>query len=542
MSTNSNSSQNMYVYSKQVKEKIIKSETITRNNDKVNIFKVINSLKEIGKCKNLNELEFNENCKQWIIDILNNVDNFESSIKYLLNDFTDNMMTRMREKEKYVISIISNNTLLLCHSIIGEQTITPFWQVYDRMLDKDNVERFVLFQKENDNIEVIYYEQYKSESFIRWLGISKKDAFYYFDGKNRLYVDYNDVHFVIELNDDEVESNLLIKNSLFTMKRNQLQLSTPIHSLEVNQIRVGKKRYNSLSDFIQEYLARRYELSYYQDEYQKLAGNLNVLFFQYIDDYDSVISITSDGEESIILRKRNPNFHIIFAGKLGSGALVEIRDSYFYKIFTEFQNENKIRIFHAGLKIYQQQKGYFKIGTLEIFNDININLITKILYEYIENTEIIDDNINNAIYYSIFYLLVLDNMNKPISYLFDKFKNEFGKDIKKSKIIAENEGDIIEFKSRDFIIGNDNEILTKIKEDVEKKIKLNLFKIYIFGVDDKSKKIETLSSNKFKPERINNLEKQLLKNIDNNITIKILSIPINNGDECIIIMFVFKNH
>ena len=54
-----------------------------------------------------------------------------------MNDFTDEMNTTMREKNKYVILILMKNELILVHTKLGEKSLSPKFKFYDRMLDKD---------------------------------------------------------------------------------------------------------------------------------------------------------------------------------------------------------------------------------------------------------------------------------------------------------------------------------------------------------------------------------------------------------------------
>lgn len=531
----------MYVYSKQVKDNRVDSDILNRKIDKEQVCTVIASLKEIGKHKKLEEFELRDNCKQWVCDILSGFSNDnETSLKYLLNDFTDSMMTRMREQDKFALAIVFEGSLLLCHSSIGEQTITPLWEVVDRMLDKDNVERFVFFQKKSGVTEVIYYEHTPSEFFTRWLGIPEKEAFFYLGGKNRFYLDINGVKCVLELTDDDVENKFLVTASVFKIEKNQLIFSSPIKRLEVGQIRVGKKRYNSIADFLQDFLARRYELSYYRDEYRKLDISLDVLTHAYIDDSEKVVVISSDGEQ-VKVRKRNPNFHILFAGKLSYGSIMEMRESFFDRIFTDFINGIDIRIFHAGMKMYPQSEEPFQIGTLEIFNEIESNTIIMRLLDFIHKTEILDSTLKNALYYSVFSLLSYTNKTKPISYFFTKFVNELGNDIHKSNFIVQNENEIIEFKSRDYLVGKDEDVSKRISEDVETKIKSHPFKIYFFGIEDKTKEIDPLPGNKFSSDRIGSLEDKISKELSTTASINLLKVPLDISNECLLMMFAIKD-
>jgi hypothetical protein len=531
----------MYVYSKQVKDNSVESDILNRKIDKEQVCTVIASLKEIGKHKKLEEFELRDNCKQWVCDILSGFSNDKKTLlKYLLNDFTDSMMTRMREKDKFALAIVFKQSILLCHTSIGEQTITPLWKVVDRMLDKDNVERFVFFQKRKGVTEVVYYEHTPSEFFTRWLGIPEKEAFFYLGGKNRFYLDIDGVKCVLELTDDDVANKFLVNASVFTIEKNQLIFSSPIRRLEIGQIRVGKKRYNSIADFLQDFLARKYELSYYQNAYRKLEGSLDVLSHAYFDDSEKVVAFSSDGEQ-VKVKKSNPNFHILFAGKLSFGPVMEMRASFFDRIFTNFINGIDIRIFHAGMKMYPQSEGPFQIGTLEIFNKIESNTIIKDLLDFIHKTEITDSTLKNALYYSVFSLLSYTNETKPISYVFNKFVNELGNNIHKSNLIVQNENETIEFKSRDYLVGKDEDVSKRISEDVENKIKSHPFKIYFFGIEDKTKETDPLPSTKFSSDRIGSLENRISKELSNKASVNMLKVPLDASNECLLMMFVIKD-
>ncbi len=305
----------MHLYSKRITDENISDIKISKKTEKDNINKIVDSFREISKCQDFDELGLSRNRKKWIKDLLFQIStDFKTTIELLINDFTDSMKTRMREKDKYVLSIFSEEYIMLCHSKGKENTITPDWKVVERMLDRDNVERFVIFIRERNSIFVYYYEHYPSESFIEWLKIPEKDAFYYLGGKNRFYVEIAGMHCALELKDEEIEDFILSEKPTLRVEQNHIYLDKPIKMLNINSIRVGRKNFASMSDFMQIYLARRYELKYYQDEYKKIVNSLDPLLKTYIDDEDKIIKVSSDKEETH-LKKRNDNFYIIFANE-----------------------------------------------------------------------------------------------------------------------------------------------------------------------------------------------------------------------------------
>lgn len=532
----------MFVYTKQIKAKDIKSDVITRTIDKERFESVINSLREIGKERPIDQFELKENCVQWINDALSDFSmsnaTKDANLKFLLNDFSSSMMTRMREEDKYGLAIVSEKFLLLCHTTMGEKTITPVLDVVDRMLDRDNVERYVIFYKRDKFTYVIFYEHSPSDFFTRWLGISQKEAFTYLGGKNRIYSALDGIHYVIEMTDDEIENQLLKDNGVFNRDNNQLILKTPIEIIDIRQIRVGKKQYNNMPDFLQDYLARRYELDYYQEAYRKIAESLDPLMHTYVDDSDAVITVSNKVDE-IKIKKRNTNFQILFAGTTKTSMEIQFRESFFAKIFSDYKNGGNIRIFHAGMKIFQQDVGSYKIGSMEIFNEIQSNAIIEELLKLSKDAEIRDAMLFNSLQYSIFQLLHQINADTPISLLFLKFSQVFEKSIKKPKTLIQNEGDVIEYKSRDFLVGKDNEIVNRVTDDILKKVREEPFKVYLFGVDEKTNSLEPITSRKFCSDRIGGLEKKIMKKC-NCIKISLVKIPLNQGDECLFFMPVLS--
>jgi hypothetical protein len=517
------------VYSKMIKESLINSDRITKNIDKQRIKEVIKSLLQLGKSTTIENLELNENCKEWINSLLSNFPNInEQDIKYLLNDFTSSMQTRMREEEKYVLSILSSEGILLCHTIFGEQTVTPHWEVIERMMDRDNVIRFVYFKKENDSIKVIYYELYPSDSFVKWLGLPEKEAAYYLGGKNRIYTEIDGIRCALELTDDEIEEKLLKQNTL-RINDNQISLLNPLEKLQITQIRVGKNRYNNIDDFLQDFMAKRYDLSYYQDEYKKLKSSLKPLFNRIIDEKHQVITIKKNGVTETLIKKRNPNFDILFCDKD-----IELRETYFNEILIKLLSNQPIRIFHAGTGFFHKP---IKIKSMEIFNKLHCSETTKSIIEYYHKVSLNDKAFDKIILCAIFDLLKQENQGEAITYLFSKIIEVIGKEINISKKFVQKEGELIEFKSRSFFEGSDTEIVNRLTSDISNKLTNSNVKIYIIGVDEVAHNLEPLPSTRFKSDRLSSIEERLKNNL-NVSKLHFTQIPLGNAENCILLLTV----
>ena len=195
-----------FMFSKQVKSNNIEVEEIHNHNKKNQLLEVLNSLYNLDEFKSLDEINLRFNCKRWIRSLFSNYPNINREhMENLIHDFTDSMNTKMKEKEMYAVSIIAENRLILCHSRMGEKSINPDWKVFVRMLDKDNIKRYVSFEFEENDIKVMFYEKNRTKFFIDWLGISEKDAIYEYGGKNKFYSEIEGFPITLEINDEDFE-------------------------------------------------------------------------------------------------------------------------------------------------------------------------------------------------------------------------------------------------------------------------------------------------------------------------------------------------
>jgi len=498
--TNNVSNDNpIVVFSKSVKKDEINKKEITRNIDKEKIFEMIDSLINDGETKNLNELELKENCREWLDDLLSNFPHInEQNIRYLINDFTDSMKTRMREEDKYAIAILSDRGLFLCHSILGEETITPEWQVIERMLDKDNVLRFVYFKREDINIKVVYYETYRSESLVDWLGLPEKEASYYFGGKTRIYTKINELDCILELRDEDIES--ILDEKRLEIERNHLVLSNPLVRLQIIQVRVWRKKYKKINDFLQDFLAERYNLNYYATKYKEINEEITIYIHKFIDDRNCVIK-KEEKEEKRVLIKRNPNFYILFIN-----GNIDIRESFLDEIYTKLLNKEPIKIFHAGTPLLYPP---LQISSVQFFNQLKVNEITKLFIEKYENVKLLDKTLDRIMLYCVFDMLKKENEEEPIKYLFEKINGKIAKDIGISEQLITKENNLIEYKSSDFFSGDDKEIIKRFKEDIESKLERSYIKIYIIGIDEKTQQFYPIQSSRANHDRLSLFEQKL---------------------------------
>lgn len=514
-----------YVYSKKVNDSKIVGSKKTRKFEKDKMSNVINSLLPLGKTMFLKDLYLKQNCQDWINAIFSLYPNVnERDVKELLNDFTDSMNTRMREDEKYVVCILTSKFLILCHSRFGEETITPKYEVMERMLDKDNVLRFVYFEKEIDDIKLIFFEDSPSVFFANWLGIPEKEAFGYLGGKNKFYGEINGSTFVFEFTDDDFDKKF-IQNKTFSINENQLILPHPIQNIPLVQIRVGRRPYDDIEDFMQDFFAKRYDLTFYQNEYKNIIYSVDFdLWSKKIIDEKFVVR---DSNRKVLVKKSNTQFFIIFSNKE-----IEIRPSFLSEIKSKLLNNEPLKIFHAGGNVSTTP---LRIKNFEIYNKLN-QKISKPILDYYSNLKI-KDEFEGIFLYVLLEILSRENSSKSIFYFLKQLANSIIPKTDFSKKFANSEDALLELKSRDYVSGKDKQVVERISNDIKTKIKKSQHKIYIFGANEDTKDFELLPFSRFGDDRVKSIENSL--KISTQVSdLHLLKIPANKGKECLLILYL----
>lgn len=439
----------MYICSKKVNSDSILSEDDFSASKKEEIFEVLNTMYVSGDYSDFDNFKFNSNCKDLIISLLSDPEDVFRELKFLMNDFSNNMNTNMREKGMYVISILTPDKLILIHSKMGEKTITPDLEVFQRMIDKNNVKRYVSFEKK-DKIKVRYYEVHKSKFFIEWLGISKKEAIYKFGGENKFYCEINGITATLEISDEYYDK--LKDDENYEITNNSIKLPYALQELNLTHIMRGNRRINTINEFNREHKARKFELYHYQDQYKKLSNSLDPFSSKIYDTESKVYDI-----HKTHVKKENSNVEILFCN-----SEIEIAEEYVEKLKVDMLNNHETHITHAGMEF---EESPLEIRNLKIYNKLNVKLAMPLI-NYLKEDEL-SESFKKQLIYVILEMLAENNSKKPISEFFRNLKNAIRSNLEFSSNIYEDK--VIELKARDFVSGKDKRFIDKLAEDIGKK-------------------------------------------------------------------------
>src|SRR5208283_2414326 len=152
----------MHAFSKGIKTTQVEHQVISDFGIIGKITEIIGKLESLPGTEQLNysELKLKPNIKDWIDSLIadHSTELDERPMRYLLSDFTSSMNTRSREDKKNVVGILFGKRIIICHSLCGSETITPAWDIITRMLDTDNVIRFVSFDAGEKFTTVHFWE------------------------------------------------------------------------------------------------------------------------------------------------------------------------------------------------------------------------------------------------------------------------------------------------------------------------------------------------------------------------------------------------
>lgn len=519
----------VYVFSRRIKDKNLSKKELNRKVDKEKLATIINKLMKQGKERDMDELELEENCHEWVLNIFanfsKNQEELSKLVKYLLSNFTSYMKTRRREDDRYAVSIVSKDYILLANTVFGEETITPAYEIIPRMMDKDNVMLYVLFSiDKHEKIKVRYYELYPSPFFMDWLGLPQKDSHFYQGGKYRVYTDILGNTTVLELKDEDVEE---LRNHVVD---NQIRLDKAIEIINIEQIRCGKVRYGNFLTFFQDFMAERYDLKYYTNKFIELGSNLDTQISLYRDCNDGVEKFEDDGYK-VVIRKHNPHFNILFGTNNGN-ANIEFHIDYINELSAKYSNGTSFKIFHAGDKFSSEP---IRIQDMEIYNNLSDD-VSKLLISYLNDTNFRDRNLFYMISFATFKLLAYENEEKYLCYFLNGMSSKFI-NMLKNKRITDNEDQILEFKGSEYFRGNDDEIVEKLTSDFKKKLGGSELKVYLVGVVEPPKgKLDPIPQQQLDSGRIKNIENMIRKKscvVD--VSISSIEVDLSN---CIVVITV----
>jgi len=380
----------MHAFSKGIKTTQVEHQVISDFGIIGKITEIIGKLESLPGTEQLNysELKLKPNIKDWIDSLIadHSTELDERPMRYLLSDFTSSMNTRSREDKKNVVGILFGKRIIICHSLCGSETITPAWDIITRMLDTDNVIRFVSFDAGEKFTTVHFWEKLASRFLIDWLGLARKRGFAY-GGAYRLQSEMEEMTVELQLDDTQIDKFL---ESHPEFKNGKIILTSAINQLSVESVKIAGSPSYSVEDFLQLHAAEKFGTQPYRDQYEEINHGILPVLFKYIDEEKEVVRI-SEGTKQILVKKDLPDVELLFVNEY-----VDISHTYLNKLITRILNNEPLKIFHVGCELNEAP---IKIGKTEFYSKLLIDDLTHFLIDFYNSTKLADVDLDHIFKY-----------------------------------------------------------------------------------------------------------------------------------------------
>lgn len=518
---------NVYIFFREVSSQNLKKRTLQDNQRIRKFLEILKSFSKQTNSHKLENLDIDDNPEMFVHSVFEDYPDVDDRMPSMfVNSFTNSMKTRAREEGKYAVLVIMKDSIIICHTDSKEKTVSKDVNVIERLLDIDNVDKYVEFQKSreksSDEILVSHFERHKTKSLENWLGLPKNSLSFKDAGSISFYTEIDDATCSFEFTMTEFEEKFLVDEK-FEIEGNKLK--TPQgNRYSVNQVKLGRKTFDDLDKFQQDFLSIFYNIETYDSVYRDIVNSLEPMSTKIVDFEDKV----SESGGDLIISKENPNFQITFVNKF-----IDMDVGWSSRLYQKFSTDDEIRIYHPALSITENPT---KIGNFEFYNDLDLdeeNLKWINSYHYFISSSSVGEELKDIILFSLFSF-ISEITKEPLSHFFRELKEESSQRINTDGVILQSENDFLEFKGRPWFSKDKSELIKDINKEIQ-----NEAKLLIGGINEEEQRIRPLNRNNLDSEYLDSVEKKLQERNDDFQSIMADSIPLGDGN-CLIFILCIK--
>lgn len=500
----------------------------------------------------LKDAEMGEVAFDYAIDIVESGADKETNVKLFLANFCDSLQSKQRTKNKYAMLVCYETDFLLAH-VKAERGMSIQEESGDvelvrRFLDVDNILSAAYFEDLEDDIKFSHFTDTDSGSFRDFLGVSEKRFNYrrkniqiicYYEGKSGIECKF-------EFNNDQMEERWLQRGSL-EFSNGKFNLSNG-RSHTIKEIRWGRDSYETPQSFMSDFKEYSYELDGQARRYndlKRLPGNDAPSAYSddvtLTDHKDEIIikDKDKDGESEVQPKGEVPDqIHVMYANNS-----IALSADFASDIFCDLIDTADFSLYHPSESFASEE---FKLNGLSL---LNIDK-AEIALERASLLATIHDHLDNATGQTVrrclgFVFLHVLTESDCISV---GFKNGIKQLINLSHgatrqhdvvTTKEQEGDgLIEYKDKDDLSKEDT--AASIVENIEKEGRKYDEKVFLWGVDEDTRRIDGLRKQKWGDDRVSGVQRHVLDRLaDRDVEytdFELLNPPIGDEQErCIII-------
>lgn len=483
----------------------------------------------------LDELDTTRYFKRWIegsLDALGRLDPgdditeaTENDLEGIAENFSEDMETRARAAGKYVIIILGEGRLITCHSYTGKRALTTEMEIIEELLSADNIDKYAEFRRNNGDITVNHFDKYDTKSFAKWLGIPVDEIVYDIKGEVKIYSEIADgIETTFKFTrDDMVEK--IINTDEYNIRGTLLETPNSERNYRINQIRWGHSTYDNAEEFKQEALTHHYKLTYYEEQFEKLKRGDFDLITETVVDREGKLSIRSDGEERIPIRKSHEDFNIVLVNEY-----IDLEAGWRESLASKaLEAGERVPIHHPGNDTVEEP---VQIGALRIYNALGVSDDTiDDLHDLVRTARDLGTSNMGALVKHVTFDVLKREANAPVCHFFGELADEYlrsHKDvISEGTRVTLREGGpaTVELKSPEwFYEDKDYKLVEKLTDELK-----NGAGMVVIGIDEDGGKVKGIQKNRFPHERLDGLQKKVGREADAK-QVHVVPVPINGGD------------
>lgn len=514
----------VYFYFKEIQAGGLNQWTLEENNAVRNILEVIKGLDEQTATHEIDSLEMDKNPQMFAENLIDTYpEHNDDFCVSLVNNFSNNMLTRAREKGKYVVLILLENSLVLCHTEADEKTVTKDAEIIERLLDTDNVDKYARFKQTDEDVEVLHFERHLSKSFSDWLGIPPEEVAYQEAGKIKVFTNIEDSTVRFEFEQEEFTQKFLIDEEYELVSG---FLVTPQDKYPIRHLKIGQRQFDNVDEFLQEFYSLYYDFKNFKAQYETVAESITPHVTTVVDHQYKVTKGGPNGE-IVVKKDRDDEFNILFADKT-----IELSAQWRRRLAKKFRQNDPINLHHIGTDFSEEPD---QIGQFEFYNELNVD--TERINELYTITQEArtGDTLSNIIYSVIFYTLSKWTTS-PICHFFSQMSDFYESELSSEGMILRDEDGLMELKSRDWVAETDGSdaIAEKLTSEIQDDSKLILV-----GIDEYEQQIRPLSRNRFDSERNERIKKKVRKMNGDHESIEMSALPLS-GEDCLLFVYSIR--
>ena len=498
----------------------------------------------------LKDAEMGEVAFEHAVDIIGSGADKETNVKLFLANFCDSLQSKQRTRDKYAMLVCYETDFLLAH-VKAERGMSLQEESGDvelvrRFLDVDNILSAAYFEDLENDIKFSHFTDTDSGSFRDFLGVSEKRFNYrrkniqiicHYEGKKGIECKF-------EFSNDQMEERWFQQGSL-GFSNGKLKLSNG-HSHNIKEVRWGRDSYETPESFMSEFKEYSYELdgqARRYDDLKRLPGNdvrsaysndVNL-----IDCKTEVIIEEEDGESEVQPKGEIPDhIHVMYAS-----SSIGLSADFASDIFRDLINTANFSLYHPSESFASEE---FKLNGLSLLN-IDQSEIASERASLLETTH---DHLDNATGQtvrrclgSIFLHILAESDCISVGFkngIKELINLNHGKTRQHDVVTTkEQEGDgLIEYKDKADLSKEDT--AANIVENIKKESKNHDEKLFMWGVDEDTRRIDGLRKQKWGDDRVSGVQHHVVEELGDHeleyTDFDLLNLPIGDEQErCIIV-------